>query len=282
MSQRTVLRFYHFFGRHFWLIGISMFVATLDLVGCRSPMAGTDQSSSAAKSANIEGGPFKRIGIPVGITGYGDPIFSGNSRRFIALNYRAAKGVVRVWDAATLQPLCGPLPETGPAWGLTFDGRIAFTTDFQNIRLWNVDTSKLICVTKVTDGKLDDVAISPDGRQFLTFAEGGHAVEVWRAGETRPRLIIKQDLVLAAFDPTGTRIAIYAAGKIYICSAETGKKVCPLISYRSLIRPELTELFDPTGRWLIVYEYDGFLVVDVATGRPGGEHNRYFIAAQSA
>lgn len=270
MSQQTILeRFHHLLGLHVWVIGISVFVAALVVIGCgaRSPRtAGADVSSGVAESANSESGLFKRIGLPVGGKGYIAPIFSGNSRRFIALNERAANETVRVWDVLTLQPLCDPLPENGPAWGLTFDGKIAFTTDFQNVRFWNVDASKLICVTKVTDGKLHDVAISPDGRQFLTFAEGEQAVEVWRTGETRPRLLIKQDAVDAAFDPTSTRVAIFT-GSFHIYSAETGKETCPPISYRSNILPELPELFDSTGRWLIVYEYDGFLVVDVATGK---------------
>ncbi|HEY2586992.1 MAG TPA: WD40 repeat domain-containing protein [Tepidisphaeraceae bacterium] len=269
MPQRRVReRIRRAFGPVACLTGIAAVVAALVLIGCMAASPATasaHQASGPAKPAVGSDGPFERVGVPIGIGGYGDPIFSANSRRFIASNGRGEH--VRVWDVSTLKPLCDPLPDTGPAWGLTFDGKIAFTTDWQSVRFWNVDTSKPTCVTKVTDGKLNDLAISPDGSQFLTIVDGEQAMGVWRTGEERPRLIIKRDVVWAAFNPTGTRIVTHAGWDTRVFSAETGKEVCPPIISYSNILPEFAELFDPTGRWLIVYEYDGIMVVDVTIGK---------------
>jgi WD40 repeat protein len=254
------------FGRLVCLAGIASVATALVLIGCRAAnrkAERADRASELAKPAVSDPGPLKRIGIPAAGQGYAQPLFSGNSRRFIAFKRESA----RVWDVSTLRPLCDPLPVASPAWGLNFDGKIAFTSDFQTVRFWNVDTSKLICATKVTDGKLRGAAISPDGGQFLTFAEGEDAVKVWRTGETRPRRIIKQGVLDAAFDPTGTRIVTRGGWDTRICSAETGKDLYPPVAYPSHILLEFATLFDPKGRWLLVYEYDGVAVVDLATGK---------------
>lgn len=266
-----------------WLVGIAAFVAALVLMGCKaaSPTATrSDQSLAAIKPPVSNRGPFLRVGALVGKSGYGDwrgdPIFSGNSHRFIALSNgdeKLAKATARVWDVATLQPICDPLSEAGLAYGLTFDGKIAFTTDDHSVRFWNVDSSKLICATRITDGILYDVAISPDGSRFLTMTKGEPAVQVWRLGETRPRIVIKQDAVYIAFDRTGTRILTYAGRETHIFSAETGKETCPRILAEKLTLPDLTALFDLTGRRLLMQEEAAFKVVDTTTGK-----TRFFVA----
>lgn len=261
-------RFYLAFDPHVWLVGI----AALAVIGCRTASPTTprfDQSSAATRTAVKNVGLLERIGVPVGIAGYRNPVFSGNSRRFLAIDGRQrGNETVRVWDVATLQPLCDPLPDTGPDEGLTFDGKIAFTTDDHTVRFWNVDTSKPICVTKVTNGRLHDAAISNDGAQFLTFAEGEQAVEVWHTGDTRPRVLLQSGLPLrAAFDPTGTRVAVFSGISTHIFSAETGKETCPPIRCGTFNLPDLSTSFDSTGRSFLVKEYNGFEVVDTTTGK---------------
>jgi WD40 repeat protein len=256
--------------------GVAMVVVPLFLIGCTavSPWtAGTDRSSGAVKAAVGSGGPFRRIGVPIGIAGYDLPIFSGNSRRFIALNQQGANATVRVWDVSTLQPLCDPLADPGMTYGLTFDGRIAFTTDDESVRFWDVDSSKLICVTKVTSGELDDVAISPDGTEFLVIVKGEQGLEIWRVGGTRPRFAVKQDAVYAAFDRSSTRIVINAGPATHIISAETGKETCPRILAGKLTLPDLTTLFDSTGRSFLVQDEAAFRVVDTTTGK-----TRFYVA----
>lgn len=262
---RIRARFRVAFGLRACLIGIAALVA----IGCRavsSRTTATVQSSGPVKPVVSSGGPFKRIGVPAAGMGYINPIFSGDSRRFIARNEHAANENVRLWDV-TLKPLCDPLPDTGPDYGLTFNGKIAFTTDDKSIRFWDVDASKLIRATKITDGELTHVAISPDGSRFLAIVNGEKAVEVWRTGGARPRLLIKQDAVDAAFDPTGTRIVINCGGAMRIFLAETGKEACPRISFSSHYLPELAELFDSTGRQLLLRDLDAFKVVDTTTGK---------------
>lgn len=205
MSQRTILhQFYSSFRLHVSPPVIRVFAAILALIGCLSAgPAGAGQPAEAPQAAIADSGPLKLIGVPVAGVGYIDPTFSGNSRRFIAITDHAMNETARVWDVSTLKPLCNSLPATGPDYGLTFHGKIAFTTDDKTIRFWNVDTSKLIRATKITQGELKDVAISPDCTQFLAIVKGEQAVEVWHTGEARPRLLIKQDAVDVAFDPTG-------------------------------------------------------------------------------
>lgn len=168
-------------------------------------------------------------------------------------------------------------------YGLSYDGRIAFTTGDHSVQLWNVDSSKLICTTKVTDGVLYDAAISPNGSEILTRAKGEPALKVWDIGETRPRFVIKQDAIYFAFDRTGTRILTYAGRQAHIFSAETGKETCPRILAEKLTLPDLTSLFDLTGQRLLVQEEAAFKVIDTTTGEArlsvaidefgGGENN---------
>lgn len=257
-----------------------MVAAALVLVGCKAarPTATrSDQSARAVvKPAVGNGGPFKRVGALVGKSGYGDwqadPIFSGDSRRFIALS-NGKPATVRVWDVSTLKPLCDPLPDPGMLYGLSYDGKIAFTTDDHSVRVWNVDSSKLICATKITDGMLYDVAISPDGSRFLTMTKSEPAVKVWRTGETRPRFVIKQDAVDAAFDRTSTRIVIDDGPVTHIFSVVTGNEACPRIPAYKLTLPDLTALFDLTGQRFLMQEEAAFKVVDTTTGEV-----RFFVA----
>lgn len=273
---RILKRFIFSLGPHACPTGIAMVLAALVPVGCGagSPRTtGADQSSGIAEAAVGNGGLFERIGSPVGRSGYGDPIFSGNSRRVIALNEQPAHSTVRVWDVSTLKPICDPLPDPGMIYGLAFDGKVAFTTDDHSVRFWDVDSSKLICATKVTDRELDDVAISPDGSRFLTMTKGEPAVQIWRIGEDRPRFVIKEDAVYAAFDRSSTRIVTHAGWETHIFSAETGKEVCPRILSDKLTLPDLTALFDSTGRWLLVEDEAAFRVVDTTTAK-----TRFYVA----
>jgi len=251
-----------------------IFAAALALLGCLATgrmTAPSCPSTAPQRPPASQIGPFKNTGDPVEAEHYAYPVYSGDSRAFIARKYSEMRGwdTVRVWDIRTLKPSSQPLPQSGPDYGLTFDAKVAFTTDQKDIRFWDVATSKLRWAAKVTEGELEHAAISADGAQFLTIAEGEHAAEVWRTGETRPRLELMHERlpIFAQFDPTGRFIATDDGWTFHLFSVETGREICPPIHYSSAVYNDLTRSFDLAGDRILIEQQRGFTVVATATGK---------------
>ncbi|MEO1378282.1 MAG: hypothetical protein AAFW70_29230, partial [Cyanobacteria bacterium J06635_10] len=85
-------------------------------------------------------------------------------------------------------------------------------TDGKNIKVWNLETGKLIHNFSIGIGSIDAVAISPDGK---TFASGGYAYEIslWDV-ETGKRL-----RTLSAKQGGVNAIAFSEDGKILVSSS---------------------------------------------------------------
>ncbi len=244
--------------------------------------------SAAAGSAAVErlGGPnqpaapaasFERAGPVEEGDGYLFRVFSRDSCAFLAQKYNPAlqrSDMVRLWDARSLKPLTEPLLHED-IWycGVTADGKMVFTADRKEIRLWDVATSKLRTTIKVTDKDLlKSVDFNADGTRFTTItnnehaaiANDEHAVAVWRTGDARPALFLQQSgPVSAVFDPTGTRI-ITDDGEFNVFATDSGRKLFPSISSTTNSIKEVR--FDSSGHRLLVPQWRGFTVVDLPTG----------------
>ena len=202
-----------------------------------------------------------------GATGYGSPIFSADSSAFVAVcnNY-----AIKVWDCRTLEPLTGPLrQEHIKSYGLSTDGKFAFSSDNNSVRVWDVSTSKLISAISATDNQLDFVSISADGKWLVTIANDDKPpVAIWRVGEAHPTRWLAQSspAFSAVFDPSGKWI-VTDDGGIHLFRVQSVREILPPVftDDRHFYRVRIG--FDPSGRRVLVPQDCGYTVVETATGK---------------
>jgi WD40 repeat protein len=210
---------------------------------------------------------FERAGRVKGATGYGSPIFSADSSAFVAVcrNY-----AIKVWDSRTLEPVTGPLPQEHiKSYGLSADGKIAFSSDTNSVRVWDVASSKLISAVRATENQLGFVSISADGKWLVTIANDDKPpVAIWRIGDARPTRWLAQSspIFSAVFDPSGKWI-VTDDGGIHLFGVESGREIFPPVfsddRHFYLVRIG----FDPSGRRVLVPQDCGYTVVETATGK---------------
>jgi len=183
-----------------------------------------------------------------------------------------------------LKPLSKFPQDVCVEYGLTRDGKTAFTSDGTTIRLWDVETSQLRWSVKVTDKQVEHTAMSLDGTHLVTVADDDeHVAAVWRTGENRPRLLLRHKFRLDAvqFDPTGRLVATTEGINVHIFSVETGAEVCPPLISDSYWGSDGAALFDSAGRRVLLRQYRGFTVVDTSTWKllftvnVGGDFNPF-------
>jgi len=97
---------------------------------------------------------------------------------------------VRLWDAASHQPVSAPLAgHRGPVWAVVFspDGRLlASASSDRTVRLWDVATGQPLGEPLVGHGDaVWGVAFSPDGRT-LASASGDGTVRLWDVATQAP------------------------------------------------------------------------------------------------
>ncbi|MDB5289369.1 MAG: hypothetical protein JWL69_610 [Phycisphaerales bacterium] len=225
-----------------------------------------EQSREAERHEPVHLPAFERVGPVADGAGYGAPIFSHDSRAFIACEGAA----VRVWNSRTLEPLSKSLRQDAiKYYGLSADGSMAFTADDKEFRIWNVSSSKLLSATKATDGKLGFASLGPDGTRFITIADHHDAVTVWRRDQAKPTFSLRheQSPGSAVFDPGGKRI-VTDDGLIHIFDADSGKEICPPIEIEYEYHFEDVRVsFDPTGRRLLIPRGHGYTLVETETGK---------------
>ena len=141
---------------------------------------------------------------------------------------------VRVWDAATGQPVGQPLTgHTDAVCSVAFspDGtRIASGSDDKTVRVWDAATGQPVGqpLTGHTDA-VCSVAFSPDGTRIAS-GSGDKTVRLWDAATGQPvgqPLTGHTDAVSSvAFSPDGNRIASGSADKtVRLWDADTGQPV---------------------------------------------------------
>jgi WD40 repeat protein len=169
----------------------------------------------------------------------------------------------RIWDVNTFRPVSTSLPLQGLNYGLSFDGKTAYTTDPKHVFVWDVKGSKLIWTRDLGQADCDTVTISPTGKEIAAVSKADGLVEVWEIGNDNPRLVIKQDAISADFDPTGTRI-VTCDGNLHFYDVKSGRELFPAF-YDNFMN--VRRHFDSTGgRFLILEENNGARVIDTSTG----------------
>jgi WD40 repeat protein len=191
---------------------------------------------------------------------------------------RVGPGEVRVWDAATGQLLVlQPTPHTG--WNadilygvaLSPDGRtVAAASEDGRAWLWDLARGATPAAVRRTDGELDQLRFSPDGRAFLATSwrqfsppEGPDQpgeVRLFRADKAEPTGVVLPLpwAVRAEFSPDGRRVLTcpVAAGggrSIRLWEAGDGRPVALPAEVEGVARAAFT----PDGKELLTADADG-------------------------
>jgi WD40 repeat protein len=215
--------------------------------------------------------PFRRVGQLQGGSCIEVSPFSRDGSAFV-LSYGDS---VRVWDAKTLRPLSKPLqhPRLTLDYRLSGDGKTVLTAVDDEVRIWDVATSKMRCSVRVGNGRIFAVELSFDGTRFLTIPAGDDPASLWRIREDRPELLRPQpplgiDLNCASFDPTGTYVSTHSIRRPYhVWDVATGREICAPIETDLASGGYHPAQFDPSGRRLLVPQDQGFIVVELPTGK---------------
>jgi WD40 repeat protein len=127
-----------------------------------------------------------------------------------------ARGEVRLWDAATREPVGAPLRHAGTLSGATFsrDGRVVLTragaeSGWGEARLWDAATGTPVGGPFTVEAPPDRVAFCPDLR--TVFIAKGNAARLWDVATARPigpPLEHAGRVAAVAWSPDGSRLLV--------------------------------------------------------------------------
>jgi eukaryotic-like serine/threonine-protein kinase len=185
---------------------------------------------------------------------------------------------VRVWDAATGQPI-GPPHREGPSSAVAFspDGSLLLTGS-QTGTPWLLDSAtgkSLRTLTPAHQGPIDAVALSPDGRTCLTASYADKTVKLWETasgkaiGQPLQHRVTAAAFFAAAFSPDSKTVATGGADEIArLWNATTGVPIGQPMRHHGTV---WTVAFSHDGKMLLTGSVDGTARLwDAATGKPIG------------
>lgn len=145
---------------------------------------------------------------------------------------------------------------------------LSYETD-KKLKLWDIDTRRLLQVPEAKYSELSDIEWRPDGKKFATVGKAGEVL-IWDAASmiVETRLSGHQgDVISLAWNADGTRLATGGTdGTVRIWEPGRGHIVDVLIGHTSWVR---SIAWHPNGRWLASSSDDTKVIIwDVETGRP--------------
>jgi WD40 repeat protein len=160
------------------------------------------------------------------------------------------QGVITLWDVETGQAR-GTLTKKReeyefPGFSFSPDGRLAVTFEFEDTKLWDVQTGKL--KHKLLKSEANDAAFSPDGRFIATAsADSKSTARIWdvETGEVKLTLPPTKDRAEAVrFSPDGKIIVTTSDKGVKLWAATSGELLATLDEARYPVA------FSPDGRQL--------------------------------
>ncbi|MEO7923340.1 MAG: caspase family protein [Chitinophagaceae bacterium] len=148
------------------------------------------------------------------------------------------------------------------------DGRLIATgADDHTVKLWDVNTGKLLADLKGHTNDIEVLSFDPTGNRLLSTASIDTFARLW---DTRTGTLIKaihtgrSFIDFAIFSPDGTKIAVTSSSGVpSLYSAFTGLPIVTLkIGYTSI----QSVAFSPDSRKLILQTYNNPLICDTETG----------------
>jgi WD40 repeat protein len=152
-------------------------------------------------------------------------------------------------------------------------------TGGRDARVWDVESGKEI-VTFKHDAQVAFVVLSPDGKKMLTLSNmrTNGAASIWSMS-TGARLVTLADeahygpadsrrIALAAWDPTGMRVATISFKAVSIWDAVTGDRIVVTQIWHDEEQGEPSSLaFSREGRLLLIAKEGALVVLNAATGQ---------------
>jgi WD40 repeat protein/microsomal dipeptidase-like Zn-dependent dipeptidase len=172
---------------------------------------------------------------------------------------------LRVWDAATGEPLSTDTARRGPVRALAYsrDGRLATAGDDRTIELWSKDAEPMM-VLEAHRGLVNAIAFSRDGSRMVSGGQDG-TVRLWEFDKVVEVLDPASDAVNAvAFSPRGRQVAS-AEGDGTVRLWEPGGKARTFTAHEG---PVLALAFSPDGDALATAGFGGLVLWSAETLSP--------------
>lgn len=166
-----------------------------------------------------------------------------------------AKTTQEVWvfDAATLNKVCGPLPVKGGAWGLLFSPdakRLVATTSRGQVAVFSMPDGKLVAPPTELPTTFQPAEMTLDGRHFATGSTDGFA-RFWDAvtGQRIHEMRHGSEINSVALSPPDGRLLASAGEDRTICiwDTGTGKLMHRLTGHKNEV---MSVNFSPNGQRL--------------------------------
>jgi WD40 repeat protein/tetratricopeptide (TPR) repeat protein len=202
-------------------------------------------------------------------------VFSPNGKTLLTAS---DDGQVRLWDAATGQPLGPALMQGSGVLIATFspNGKtVVVGTRGVGTHVWDVETGKPVC-EPLPHPHVMAVAFSPDGKTILTAGETDHRnqgeVRMWEAATGRPvgrPLPHKGPVYALAVSPDGRTVLTGSTDRTArLWEAATSRPVGEPLQHRNTV---MAVAFSPDGKTVLTGSGDGTARLwDAAGGEPIG------------
>ncbi len=192
--------------------------------------------------------------------------FSPDGKQIVTASFDF-DGHVRIWNAETGKEILS-LECPSPVYSAAFspDGkRIVSAGLDQIVRIWDIETNKVIRKLKGHTDRVNFAAFSPNGKQIIS-ASKDNTVRIWDV-RLHPeikhrRLKGHTDRVnFTAFSPDGKQIVSASDSTVRIWDVETGKEI------RKYTNRIGYPMFSPDGKWIVSSSYNNTVRIwDVETG----------------
>ncbi|MDR2784681.1 MAG: hypothetical protein LBB83_02080 [Treponema sp.] len=215
-------------------------------------------------SASQGGGQMRATTSPVSVPSAAPPVIPGAA----SVNGGAPAGNGTAIPYERFTPLRTLNSDTIGGFS-NLDHNVAFTSDSKGIltydfrsypryvRLWDVETGKVIRNIREFSMGFSLIAVSPDGRRFVTDIKGGgNKILLWdlTAGAYRESTGHRESIRSLAFSPSGNTFASGSGDKtIKIWDAETGQEIQTLTGHTGTgsIGAVLSVAYSPNGQQIL-------------------------------